>query len=262
MGGFGRVVEEQTGRPIQVSADGRPIWKMGGVTIDWDTVTAVSEETTLADETVVKDGDKYLRYGQVLGIIGKAEVQTITFTGGPTAGDAIFTFPASGSEAAEVAAAAAFNISAQAMQDLLNALPRIGPNGVTVARAGAGSNGDPYVYTVTFNRAFGNVPQFTSTHTFTGGTTPTTTHATGTAGTGNGKYGPIDTTATDGRQTMTRGECFILNETVVKSELGSDHPAVIEGGSVWAERLLVNGTNQPTLANLLTAFPALLLVRD
>jgi hypothetical protein len=262
MGGFGRVVEETTGRPIQVSADGRPLWKAGGVTIDWSLVTAQVAEAILSDETVVAIGDKYLRYGQVLGIVGKAEVQTLTFTGGPTAGDAIITLPASGDDAAEVAAAAAFNISAQALQDLLTALPRIGPNGVTVSRAGAGSAGDPYVYTITFAREFSNVPQLTSTHTFTGGTTPTTTHATTTAGTGNGKYGPIDTTATDGRQTMTRGECFILNETVVESELGSDHPAVIEGGLVWADRLLVNGTNQPTLANLLTAFPALQLVKD
>jgi hypothetical protein len=245
-----------------VSADGKPIWKAGGVTIDWSLVTAVVAETTLDDETVVKVGDKYLRYGQILGIIGAAEVQTITFTGGPTAGSAIITLPASGAAAAEVAAAAAFDISAQGLQDLLNALPRLGQNGVTVGRTGAGTNGDPYIYTVTFNRALGNVPQFTSTHSFTGGTTPTATHATSTAGTGNGKYGPIDTTASDGRQTMTRGECFILNETVVYSELGSDHPAVIEGGLVWAARLLVGEVTQPTLANFLTAFPAIQLLKD
>jgi hypothetical protein len=259
---YGRQVLETTGRPRMVSADGKPEWKIGGVTIDWSLVSAVGSDTTLSDETIVKNGDKYMRYGQVIGLSSKSEVQTITFTGGPTAGDAIITLPASGDDAAEVAGAAAFNISAQAMQDLLTALPRIGQNGATVTRSGAGSAGDPYIYTVTFNRLLGNVPQFTATHTFTGGTSPTVTPGTSTAGAGTGLYGPIDTSASDGRQTLTRGECFILNETVVQSELGSDHPPVFDGGAVWTDRLLVGGTNQPTLANLLTAMPRLQPVKS
>jgi hypothetical protein len=238
-------------------------FKAGGITSDWSLITAVAADTTLDDGTVVKAGDKYSRYGQVWGLIAKSEVQTITFTGGPTAGEAIITLPASGDAAAEVAVAVAFNASAQIVQDVLNALPRLGQNGVTVARTGAGSNGDPYVYTVTVSRNLGNVPQFTSTHTFTGGTTPTTTHATTTAGAGAGLYGPIDTSATDGRQTLTRGECYIQNETVLYSQLGSDYiPAVFEGGLVWAARLLVNEANQPTLANLLTAMPMLRLIKE
>jgi hypothetical protein len=260
---YGRRVLETTGDAIAVLADPEnALWKAGGITVDWSLLTAVVAETTLADGTVVRIGDKYMRYGQVLCLIGKSEVQTITFTGGPTSGSAILTLPAAGSESAEVAAAIAFNASAQTVQDTLNALTRLDANGVLVTRSGAGTNGDPYIYSVTFNRNMGNVPQFTSTNDFAGGTTPTVTHATGTAGTGNAKYGPYDSGVTDGRQTLTRGECYILNETVLESESKSDHPPVFEGGLVWADRLLVGGSLQPTLANFLTAFPAIQLVRE
>ena len=262
MGGYGRQILETTGRPICVTADGKPEWKIGGITLDWSLATAVSADTTLDDETVVKAGDKYFRYGQIFVLASKSEVQTITFTGGATAGSAILTLPASGDADAQVVAAAAFNETAQSLQDKINALSRIGPNGATVTRSGAGSNGDPYIYAVTFSRLLGNVPQFTSTNTFTGGTSPTVTHGTTTAGAGTGLYGPSDTSATDGRQTLTRGECFILNQTVLYSELGSDHPPVFDGGAVWADRLLVNGANQPTLTNLLAAMPRLQLVKS
>jgi hypothetical protein len=264
MGGYGRQILETTGNPIAVLAEYEgALWKAGGLTADWSLITAVSADTTLDDGTVVKAGDKYSRYGQVWGLIGKSEVQTITFTGGPTSGGATVTLPASGSAAAETAASAIpFNATAQQAQDILNAMARLGQNGATVTRTGAGTAGDPYVYTVTLNRSLGNVPQFTSTNDFAGGTTPTVTHGTTTQGAGSGLYGPIDTSATDGRQTMTRGECYIQNETVLYSELGSDYIPVFEGGLVWAARLLVGEANQPTLANLLTAFPMLRLIRE
>jgi hypothetical protein len=41
------------------------------------------------------------------------------------------------------------------------------------------------------------------------------------------------------------------------SDLHGDHPPVIEGGLVWQDRLVFGGTNEPTLANILTAFPRL-----
>lgn len=140
MSGFGRVVQETTGHPVQVSADGRPDWKAGGVTIDWTAITAVSgSDATLDDGTVVKIGDKYMRYGTVIGH-------------------------------------------------------------------------DP----------------------------------------ATGKYKPTDA--------PLRGDSYIVNETVVLSELGSDHPAVIEGGLVWGSRILVGGAGQPAdLAAVLDAFPRLRL---
>lgn len=144
-----------TGNLIQVNADGRTDWyKMHGVTIDWTTVTAVAgADATLADGTVVKIGDKYIRYGKVLAKI-----------------------------------------------------------------------------------------------------------------TASGKYGPAATGAADGRQTLTRGSCFILDRTVVESHLGSDHPPVLEGGPVFADRIASNenvaGETNPTDASILAAFPSLRYVRE
>lgn len=64
---FGAEVFGQVGRSICLSADGRPEMKAGGVTIDWTTVAAVSgADVTLEDGVIVKIGEKYLRYGQVL----------------------------------------------------------------------------------------------------------------------------------------------------------------------------------------------------
>lgn len=66
MSSFGRTVTYQTGLPIQVSADGQPEVPIGGITIDWTTVTAVNADTTIGDGTIVPNGRKYLQYGQVL----------------------------------------------------------------------------------------------------------------------------------------------------------------------------------------------------
>lgn len=151
MASFGRnTVGVATGNPIMVSADGLTgEFKHAGVTIDWATVTAVGSDTTLTDGTVVKSGDKYLRYGTVLDVI-----------------------------------------------------------------------------------------------------------------TASGKYGPVHTGVVDGREAMARGQSYILNRTVVMSDLGSDHPPVLEGGLVWWDRVVKDGANEPTSANILTAFPNIRLVRE
>jgi hypothetical protein len=70
MATYGRNVFEQIGKSIQVSADGRPEMKIGGVSIDWTTVTAIAgADVTWLDNTVVKIGEKALRYGQVVALI-------------------------------------------------------------------------------------------------------------------------------------------------------------------------------------------------
>ncbi len=66
---FGRSIIELAGRSIQVSADGSPNFKMGGVTIDWTTVVGSAGDVTLLDGLLVKNGEKYLRYGQVVSMI-------------------------------------------------------------------------------------------------------------------------------------------------------------------------------------------------
>lgn len=64
---YGRQVLGTVGTSIQVSADGKPVSKLAGVTLDWATVVAVAgADVTLADGLVVKIGEKYLRYGQVI----------------------------------------------------------------------------------------------------------------------------------------------------------------------------------------------------
>lgn len=86
--------------------------------------------------------------------------------------------------------------------------------------------------------------------------------------TGSGKYGPYDPAATDGRQLLARGKCYILNETTIDGRptgrrgSPSDHPAVLEGGAVWRDRLLAtDGAPSlavgPNLANLEAALPRL-----
>lgn len=149
MATFGRrTVGGGSGQTIMVTADGKPEWKHGGITVDWSTVTALGADTVVDGRTILT-GDKYLRYGTVVGKI-----------------------------------------------------------------------------------------------------------------TANGKYGPIDTTAVDGRQTATRGSVYVLNETVVLSDPNSDHPPVFEGGRVYRDRLNIAGANQITEANFLAAFPRITLVRE
>lgn len=65
--GVGRQVLATIGGYLQLTADGEPVAKVAGVTIDWATVAAVTgADVTLADGQVIKIGEKYLRYGQVI----------------------------------------------------------------------------------------------------------------------------------------------------------------------------------------------------
>lgn len=147
MPSFGQTTIATLGRTIQASADGRPEWKEGGITIDWTAVTAVSVDTTLSDGRIVKAGDKYILFATVM---------------------------------------------------------------CKVTGAGQGN-------TV-------------------------------------GKYCPYLSTATDGRQTLTRGSCYLLNQTVLLSDLHSDHTPVFYGGLVWGERIAAIAANPAfaTLAAVLT----------
>lgn len=255
--------------PTRVSADGNPQYKPGGITIDWSTVTAASGDQTLPDGSTIKDGQKYLRYGQILCRIGVAEVQTVTFTGGPTSGSVVLTLPAVGDEPAQTVTAA-FGASAASVQTSFQALSRIGAGGATVGRTGAGSAGDPYIYTITFNKSLPNPPLLTQTNTFAGGTTPTATIALGTSsGTNVGYFGPYDPSATDGRATLARGECYILDETVLQYGAGTamlsgateHYGSAVEGGLLWRDRVLHSSAAThtlalgPTLAEVETAFP-------
>jgi hypothetical protein len=56
--------------------------------------------------------------------------------------------------------------------------------------------------------------------------------------TASGLYGPYDAGASDGRETLTRGACYILNETVASDDGDADNPgAVFEGGRIFSDRV-------------------------
>jgi hypothetical protein len=67
MSAFGFSVQETIGRSIQVTADGKPLMKQAGVTIDWSTIVAVAGSDVLTEDGLtIKIGEKYLRYGQIV----------------------------------------------------------------------------------------------------------------------------------------------------------------------------------------------------
>jgi hypothetical protein len=256
---YGRTRIGDTGYPIQVSADGNPIWRTGGITIDWSTVAAAAADTPLTDLVVIKTGQKGLRFGQVLVKKGGLEVQTVTITGTPTGGTFTLTFDG------QTTGALPYNATAAQVRAALNLLTSVGPAGVTVT-------GGPLpgaAVTVTFNGS-GDKPQMTASATgLTGGTTPAVAIATTTVGTATGgMYGPYDPAAGDGRQTIGRNNTVILNESLLENGFlgfassATNHPGVIEGGKVWRDRLLATtGTASlaagPTFADLEAALPQL-----
>lgn len=251
MSTYGRRTLGSTGVAIQVTADGSPEWKAGGVTIDWSTVTAEASDRTLGDGTVITAGAKGLELGTVLAEITVPEAQTLTIdaTGG--------TFTVSGN--GNTTAALAYNISAANLQTAIRGL---GGNYAEVIVTGSGP------YTITFPAGSGDVAALTTDASSLTGGAGTAVIATATAGTATGYYGPYASNATDGRQTLRRGRAFILNETLLQEgPLGldtqaSDHPGVIEGGRVWRARLKVGGLNptsiggnQPSESDFEAAFP-------
>lgn len=257
MSSYGRQIQETTGSPLSVIADGQPEWKHGGITIDWSTVAVVAAETTLNDGTVVAAGDKYLPAGTILDLIGVGEVQTIDLSDDddPNGGTWSITYDGQTTEAL------AYNASAAVVEAALEALSNVQPGDIAVTKSS-------FVYTLTFGNNLGNVSAVTTTdiNLSTGGSTVTIAVATSSAGSGSGKYGPADTAASDGRQTLARGETYIMPHSVVMSSHGSDHPPVLEGGLVFQARLqagnVVNGATQPSLSALLTAMPRLRLVKE
>lgn len=86
-----------------------------------------------------------------------------------------------------------------------------------------------------------------------------------------GWFGPYDPAAADGRQTLTRGECFLLDETTTQYVTGSAGSGgvndqiggVFDAGTVWKDRILQSGVVThtlalgPTLAEVDAAFPAI-----
>lgn len=89
-----------------------------------------------------------------------------------------------------------------------------------------------------------------------------------TSGPTAGYFGPYDPAATDGRQTLSRGDVFFIAESVVQTDWAADNPPLYEGGDVYSVRMiaLTSGTHSlaagPTFAELMPLLPLLRLVTD
>jgi len=148
--GVGRQVVGTIGQSNSLSADGRPLRRLGATTVDWSTVAAVTgSDVVLSDGQVIKVGEKYLKVGQVL-----CQITT------------------------------------------------------------------------------------------------------------GGKYGPYDFAAVDGRATVARSKCCIVDRVAVNTEPLDEFPSVLIGGVIWKERLVATaGThslaNGPTFTELEAALPQL-----
>jgi hypothetical protein len=250
-----------------VLAKGVGGYKDGGITLDLTTIPAASgSDVTLPDGSTIKANNQYLRYGQVLTKITTSSVQTITGTATGGTGTIQLTRPDTGQIV--TTAALAFNASAAAVLAAIQAV--MGPNQVTSTSGGPLGTG---AVTVNFN-TFVPIMSLGAGSALTGGTW---TFAVTTAGASSGKFGPYDPAATDGRQNLNRGDCFILDETWLLNPAGGSFAGlgstdiiggVFDGGDVFIDRVLHSGVATaslalgPTLANLLTAFPLLKITRN
>lgn len=266
MSTFGRRVLATTGQIIMAAAGMAAHWKTGGVTVAWETVAGAVADAKLPDGTPVKAGQKYLRYGQILCRITTTEVQTVDLSGDDDPTGGTFDLEVMGETIEDIP----WDVSAAALQALIRDLPVPGAAGVTVSKAG-------FVYTITFPAEAGDVPLVVGDATsLTGGAGDTFAITVANAQPGGrfGKYGPYDPDAADGRQTLRRGECFILNQTVLETGVAggldpgvTDHPAVFDGGPTWRARLLITtGAHSlaagPTVAEFEAAFPRVEYVQD
>lgn len=259
MSTYGRQVLNKTGRDVMVLADLQDAqFKVGGITLAWALFAAASSDSTLTDQTPIKAGEKYCRFGQIVCKVTQPEVQTVDLSGDadPTGGTwALTVF-------GEAVSGLAYNASAATVQAAIRALDNPAASGVSVSKSG-------FVYTITFPDTAENVPAVTVNHFLTSGGSITVAVGTTTQGTSNaGKYGPYDPAATDGRQNLTRGNCWIINRTVkengaiadLQSGTASDHPQAFDGGTAWKPRILMTSgahslADGPTVAEFEAAFP-------
>ena len=248
---YGRNIIGTTGIPLKVLADGLGEWFPIGTTVDWGTVAAVGSDTVLQPEGVtVKNGQKYLRYGQVLCQITNQPVQTLTITA--TGG----TYQLSGyrpdTGAYVVTAPIAYNAVNSAIQAALADPAVFGPIPATVAGTGP--------FTIT-----GPVGTLTPiTGSLTGGSA---TMALTTPIANGGMWGPFDPTASDGRQSLVRGQCGVVNQTWIQNGVlgfittqATSHPSLLVGGLLWKPRVIMTtGAHSlaagPTVTEVEAAFP-------
>jgi hypothetical protein len=265
---YGRtLLTTNTVNATRVSADGRPCYKSGGITLDLTTVPAASgSDVTLPDGSTIKANNQYLRYGQIMTKITTQPVQTITGTATSGTGTISVVRPDTG----QTVTTASLGFAATAAQVLTALQAVLGANQVASATGGPLGTG---AVTVTFNN-FVPIMTLGPGSALAGGTW---TFAVTTSGASNGKYGPYDSAASDGRQTLTRGECYILDETWLLNPAGGSFAGlastdiiggVFDGGEIFLDRVLQSGvvahslTLGPTKVEFLAAFPLIKITEN
>lgn len=83
--------------------------------------------------------------------------------------------------------------------------------------------------------------------------------------TASGEYGPYDPAAADGRELLNRGDCYVLEQTVVNDDPQASTPPVLYGGDLFKARVLATSgaaslAAGPTWTNFNAAFPQVQLV--
>lgn len=225
-GQYGRQTTFSTGQPFMVIAEAASgiDWKTGGLTLDWSTVPPNTSATpiTYTDGLQVGQGNAGLPLGTVV-----TQIAASGLFGPWTAAAGAATTVASGGTV--------LGVSSLTLASGANLFPG---DALLIDTAGQAE-------TLVIASVVGNVVTFTS---------PTTkTHANGVAA----------VKTDDGRAVLAAGKCFILNQSVLRYPVGgilvapTSYPAGLYGGSVFAARLQVGGTNQPTLAAVLAAMPRL-----
>ncbi len=226
-----------------------------GATIDWSLFAPTTTPITLIDTEVIPAGVRYFRFGQVFTRITGSGGSSVT----PTA--ATFTLTVAdapgGTATTQTTAAIPQTASAAQVAQALYALPNVGYQNAVVT----GGNGSPFL--VTFAASVLGVATLTATGaTIAAGSAGASAAAPG----GNSRFfGPYDPAATDGRQNVNRGDCWIANRTHVAGgtfqiPLQDDYHTgeCITGGKVWGAKVIAtNGTASlaagPTWASLYAA---------
>lgn len=246
------LMPDRTGFNTQVIA-GNPQILPIGASIDWSLISATGAAVTLPDEQPIPAGVRYFRYGQVFARITGAGAYVVTVTAS-AGGTFTLTVANSSVGSSTTATTAAIPVGATAgdVAQALWALNDVGFQNATVTGAGP--------YNVTF-------PGVLGTTTLTAGSGCTVAAGSG----GNPRFfGPYDSTATDGRQTLRAGDCWIANRTRVaggtyQRPYNDDQHVgeCIIGGQVWGLKVIAtDGTASlaagPTWAALRAAMPNLL----
>jgi hypothetical protein len=253
----------RSGYGAQILAAQDVRWLPIGATLDWNLVAAVNADTTLPDTQLILNGWRYLRYGQFMTRVTLAAAKILTITGSPTGGTFTIavTNSATGASTTQTTAGIAPTATGSDVKAALELLNVVGTGNATVT----GNAGGPYY--ITFAPILGTTT-VTTANTFTGGSSPASAFSSGGGGLSR-SFGPYDPSATDGRQNINRGDCFLLNRTKLMGgslqlPLQDDiHTGeCVIGGTVWGAAVIATtGTHSlaagPTWTELLAALPDL-----